>query len=84
LVHATDRFIGRQHCMREKSVVDDRGLIAVAPYRMTRPSRRGRRIRISSEPSQDLVRPFPSAEIEPPLQMEDKTVLTQHQRPAHR
>jgi hypothetical protein len=39
LVHASDRFIGRQHCMREKSVVDDRGLIAVAPYRMARPSR---------------------------------------------
>src|SRR5262245_23275917 len=39
LAHATDRFIGRQNCMRKKSVVDNRGLIAVAPYRMARPSR---------------------------------------------
>ena len=36
--HAIDRFIGRHHCMREKLVVDDRRLIAVAPYRMPRSS----------------------------------------------
>jgi hypothetical protein len=35
--HAFDRFIGRQHCMREKLVVDDGRLIAVTPYRMPRP-----------------------------------------------
>src|SRR5271166_1223020 len=38
LTHAIDRFVGRPHRMCEKLVIDDRRLIAVAPYRMPRSS----------------------------------------------
>ena len=38
--HARDRFVGRPNGMSEKSVIDHRRLIAVAPLRVTRSSGR--------------------------------------------
>src|SRR6516164_11084856 len=36
-LHSSDRFVGRPHGMGQKPVVDNRGLITVAPDRMPRP-----------------------------------------------
>src|SRR5437868_13348307 len=38
LTHAIDRFIGGQHRMSDKLVIDYRRLVAITPYRMPRSS----------------------------------------------
>jgi hypothetical protein len=39
-MHDFDDFIGRSHCMRKETIVDDRRLIAITPHRVPRSSRR--------------------------------------------